>query len=268
MSAARAWCAALLLVCAGCAEPAQRPAAAGDTGAADDTGGTDRELRASLAGGEAAGGRSYSYRGMHAGMARDSLERRLAPRAQPPVCHPSAEAAEEMVCAYDARTGPDSGEVHVEATYAGRLGAREIVVTRQLPLDVDGVRAARELAAAFERQTSLLDRRDASFGHHEAQVRMGTASAANPNFVDLTLAPRLGREILTVRMSRGFVARKPRPEPLAPPRQKPLQKGVQLVQPKPRHEPQQKSRREPQQKPLQKAPEQSVQGRSAPRAGR
>jgi hypothetical protein len=85
--------------------------------------------------------------------------------------------------------------------------AREVAVTRELPLDVDGVGVARRLADAFEKQTALLDRRDASYGHHQAKVQMGTVNAARLNYVDVTVVPRAGREVLTVKMSRSGPAR-------------------------------------------------------------
>jgi hypothetical protein len=81
---------------------------------------------------------------------------------------------------------------------------------------VDGVRVARQLSDAFEKQTALMDRRDAVFGHHQALVRMGTVNGSRLNYVDVSVEPRGGREILTVKMSRTGTAKSP---PTAPPAQ-------------------------------------------------
>jgi len=62
-------------------------------------------------------------------------------------------------------------------------------------------------SGAFERQTSLLDRRDVTFGRNAARVRMGTVNGARQNFVDVTVETRSGREWLTVRLSRGAEVR-------------------------------------------------------------
>jgi hypothetical protein len=151
---------------------------------------------------------------LYAGIARTRLESRalgLRP-GQQPACAPSGKQSDELSCAYDTVLGPDSARVHVDVVYAvegvptGRI-AREVAVTRELPLDVDGVRVARQLADAFEKQTALLDRRDAAYGHHQARVQMGTVNGARLNYVEVTVAPRAGREVLIVKMSRSAPAR-------------------------------------------------------------
>ena len=181
---------------------------------ARDSAATASEVKSSLAGERAPGAQAYSYRGVYAGIARPRLETHalgLRP-GQQPACTPSGKQNDELSCAYDAVLGPDSARVHVDVVYAvegvsaGRL-ARELTVTRELPLDVDGVRVARQLADAFEKQTALLDRRDASYGHHQARVQMGTVNGARLNYVDVTVVPRAGREVLTVKMSRSAPAR-------------------------------------------------------------
>jgi hypothetical protein len=85
---------------------------------------------------------------------------------------------------------------------------------RELPIDVDGVRLARELSDAFAKQTSLLDRRDASYGHHQAHVQMGTVAGSHKNYVEMTVMPHTGREELTVKMTRAG----PAPAPASPPK--------------------------------------------------
>jgi hypothetical protein len=192
---------------------------------------TAGEVRASLAGEVAPGAQAYSYRGLYAGIPRSRLEARslrLAPH-HPSNCHATGKLGDELTCEYDVTLGPDSAAVHVEAVFApdgtpatGRV-AREVTVSRQLPLDVDGVRVARQLADAFEKQTALLDKRDATFGHHQAQVRMGTVNGVRLNYVDVNVTPKGGREVLTVRMSRTGDARSTQKPTPAQPNATPVQ---------------------------------------------
>ncbi len=169
---------------------------------------TAGEVRASLSGGNAPGAQSYSFRGLYAGMTRDEIEAR-APLGAPgdSACHAASSSASDLSCRYDALLGSDSARVGVEVLYGpeqpggGRL-ARTVSVSRDLPLDVDGVQLARTLADAFADQTALLDKRDASYGRHQAQVRMGTVNGAHKNYVELTVLTRGTREVLTVKMSR------------------------------------------------------------------
>ena len=197
----------------------------GSLGSPADSLATGREIRASLTGEALPGRQSYSYRGLYAGMPRSRLEL-LAPdtaAVSPPDsvrCAPSPRFPTELACAYDARLSPDSALARLEVTYSappatGERTAREITITRPLPIDVDGVRLAGVLADAFDAQTALLDSRDASYGHHQAHVRMGTVSAAHPNFVEVTVSPRAGRDILVVKLSRGAAPPKP-PAPAKP----------------------------------------------------
>lgn len=197
---------------------------AGPVLSAADSAATANEVRASLAGEAAPGAQAYSYRGLYAGIARTRLESftlHLRPSA-PTICEPSGKLKDELTCKYDVRLGPDSAPIHVEAVFgaesqpAGRL-AREITAVRELPLDVDGVHLARDLADAFERQTALLDKRDASFGHHQAQVRMGTVNGVRLNYVDMSVSPRGGREVLMVKMSRSGAAPQAKPAPVSQP---------------------------------------------------
>jgi hypothetical protein len=164
---------------------------------------TAREIQASLAGDVAPGRQTYTYRGLYAGMSRAQLESRVRAPAN---CAPE-NASADLVCVYESTIGFDGAQVRVEAAWGvkdshGDRMARTITVSRELPLDVDGVRLARALSDAFEAQTALLDKRDASYGHHQAQVRMGTVNGARQNFVDLSVAPAAGRELLMVKMSR------------------------------------------------------------------
>jgi len=178
---------------------------------ASDSLATTQEVRASLAGEVAPGAQTYTYRQLYAGMTRVALLARV--RQSSPTgalhCEPVASRPLDEHCEADVTLAPDSAPAHLDAvlTKEARAGAtetaREITVTRPLPLAVDGVRLARALADAFERQTSLLDRRDASFGHHEALIRMGTLNGARQNFVEVEVKPKLGREELTVRLSRA-----------------------------------------------------------------
>jgi hypothetical protein len=110
-------------------------------------------------------------------------------------------------CEFDARFRRDGSPAHLEVTYARERGgemAREIIVSRDLPLDVDGVRLARTIATAFERQTSMLDRRDESVEGHAAHIRVGATSGARLNFAEITVEQKGGRERLTVRLSRAL----------------------------------------------------------------
>jgi hypothetical protein len=190
---------------------------------AQDSAATATEVRASLSGDVAPGAQAYSYRGLFAGIPRSQLEARTfhLARGTAPACHPSGKGGSELSCEYDVLLGPDSASVHVQAIFAdstaaaGRV-AREVAATRGLPLNVDGVRVARQLSDAFEKQTALMDRRDAVFGHHQALVRMGTVNGSRLNYVDVSVEPRGGREILTVKMSRTGTAKSP---PTAPPAQ-------------------------------------------------
>jgi hypothetical protein len=183
---------------------------------AQDSAATANEVRASLAGDVAPGAQAYSYRGLFAGIPRSQLEGRTLrlPRARVVACASSGKGGAELTCEYDVLLGPDSASVHVQAVFAeststaGRV-AREVSATRGLPLNVDGVRLARQLSDAFEKQTALMDRRDAVFGHHQALVRMGTVNGARLNYVDVSVEPRGGREILTVKMSRTGTAKTP-----------------------------------------------------------
>ena len=196
---------------------------------AQDSAATATEVRASLSGDVAPGAQAYSYRGLFAGIPRSQLEGHTLriPRGQTPACKPSGKTGTELVCDYDVLLGPDSASVHVQAVFAeststaGRV-AREVSVSRGLPLNVDGVRVARQLSDAFEKQTALMDRRDAVFGHHQALVRMGTVNGARLNYVDVIVEPRAGREFLTVKMSRiGPAKAPPTAAPASPSRSTP-----------------------------------------------
>lgn len=221
--------AALGIVCCGAA----CDASAHDASRTDDASGTpdslavEREVRASLSGEAAPGAQSYSYRGVYAGMTRARLEETMRTSAAADTsCHPSADKVPLLTCTYDAVLDADSAHVTVEAQFSPSAPGsaetvRMITVTRELPLDVDGVRLAHRLADAFEAQTTLLDKRDASYGHRSAQVRMGTLNGARQNFVDLSVLARSGREQLTVKLSRSDpIARR-----TAPPGKTPSRKG-------------------------------------------
>ena len=201
-----------LLAIAACQEAAPPDPKQGILTSAPDSAATISEARASLSGETAPGADAYSFRGLWAGIPRPRLEAALrAPAsdsAAPAACAPSVKAPTELVCDYDARLGVDGASVHVQATYTPGGGtspmvARELSVTRALPLDVDGVRLAGVLADAFEKQTTLLDSRDASYGRHEAHIRMGTLNGARTHFAEVTVAAHGGREQLVVRMGRG-----------------------------------------------------------------
>jgi hypothetical protein len=212
-----------LITCIGVLLASSTAAACGTGGddygqpiSAQDSAATATEVRASLSGDVAPGAQAYSYRGFFAGIPRSQLEGRTLrlPRGRVATCASSGKGGSELVCEYDVVVGPDSASVHVQAVFAeststaGRV-AREVTVSRGLPLNVDGVRVARQLSDAFEKQTALMDRRDAVFGHHQALVRMGTVNGARLNYVDLNVEPRGGREILTVKMSRIGTAKSP-----------------------------------------------------------
>jgi hypothetical protein len=196
-------------------------AANGSVTSAQDSMATTNEVRASIAGEVAPGAQDYSYRGLYAGITRSRLERRTLPPATGDAspCQASLKQPDELTCVYQAALGPDSAQVRIEALYGAENAAkervaREVTVIRELPIDVDGVRLARELSDAFDRQTALLDRRDASYGHHQAHVQMGTVSGSHKNFVEMTVMPHTGREELTVKMTRGGAP----PTPPAPPK--------------------------------------------------
>ena len=168
---------------------------------------TALEMRASLSGGNAPGAQSYSFRGLYAGMTRALLESR-APLRVPgdSACRAAPAPATDLTCTYEVTLGSDSARVGVDVQYGGEQGgdrvARVVTISRDLPLDVDGVQLARMLADAFADQTALLDKRDASYGRHQAQIRMGTVSGARKNYVELTVVAKGSREVLTVKMSR------------------------------------------------------------------
>lgn len=180
-------------------------AAAGALTTAADSGAEEREAAASLAGGAAPGAKSYSYRGVYAGMTRAQFEARV--QAVDVLCTP-AQKGTGLTCAYDVTMAPDSAHVTFSVSYEGAdsaslAPAHVITATRELPIDVDGVRLARMLADAFEKQTSLLDKRDATYGHHLAQIRIGTIKGAEQNFADVSITPKGGRELLTVTLTRS-----------------------------------------------------------------
>jgi hypothetical protein len=65
---------------------------------------------------------------------------------------------------------------------------------------------AKGLSDAFAAQTVLLDRRDATYGHHAALVRMGTMRGERENYATVTVADKHGREELTVTLTRSGAA--------------------------------------------------------------
>ena len=189
---------------------------------------TAREVAASLEEAAAASSQEYTYRRLHAGMSRAELEARVVPDvpSHGESCAADSVHTRELVCDMDVRTAPDSMVAHIHVVYASEdapatlltsrvsrptpndgarsgLTAREITVSRALPLDVDGVSVAKALADAFERQTRLLDRREASYGHQQAIVRVGSMSSGRQNFAEVTVVTKGGREVLTVRLSRS-----------------------------------------------------------------
>jgi hypothetical protein len=191
---------------------------------AQDSLATAREVQLSLTGARAPGAQAYSFRGLYAGMSRSELEAAAPPTVSADsVCHKGSKLPVELACGYVSRVSPDSAPVRIDVEYATERGgsalvARSITVTRELPLDVDGVMLARLLSDAFAEETALLDRRESAYGHHAAQVRMGTLNGAKENFVDLAVAPRLSREVLTVTMRRAENSTRlqPRQVPSAP----------------------------------------------------
>jgi hypothetical protein len=203
---------ACLLATAACQEAAPPDPKQGSLTSAPDSAATAAEARASLAGERAPGADAYSFRGLWAGIPRPRLEAALqnasAQGPAVPTCVPSTKADTELLCGYEAVLGVDRARVRVDATYSPAtrttpMVAREISITRQLPLDVDGVRLAGILADAFETQTTLLDSRDATYGRHEAHVRMGTLNGARTHFAEVTVTSHGGREEMVVRMGRG-----------------------------------------------------------------
>lgn len=214
----------LLLLATGAACGDERPSRSVADANPQDTSATTRELGASLAGAGAPRGEAYSYRGLYAGLTQGQLERILGSSPADSVrCHPEVKPVGEMSCTYHPRLGPDSAHVDVDVTYSAATDtsrvARTITVTRALPLDADGVAVAAGLADAFERQTTFLDKRDATYGEHVAQVRMGSVNAARLNYVDVNVSPLHGREVLVVKMSRtGAPKAAPTaaPAPIAP----------------------------------------------------
>jgi hypothetical protein len=203
-----------------CYSDSDRP---GDAGfSAQDSVATAGEIRASLEGGTAPGKQSYLYRGLYAGMTRAALEGRIRASSDTSGrCAPITGQARDVKCSYDAVIGADSAQVAITATFtsdphAGSPLAREITVTRQLPIAVDGVRVAKGLSDAFAAQTVLLDRREATYGHHAALVRMGTMRGERENYATVTVADKHGREELTVTLTRsGAAAVKAAPAPPA-----------------------------------------------------
>ena len=169
------------------------------------------EIRASIAGERAPGAEAYSFRGVYAGMPQTRLNAKLlgtGNAADSGSCMASPKIPAELLCTRNARLGDDQAPVRLDVVYAAASTAgvrvtREVTVTRDLPLDVDGVRVAAALADAFEQQTRLLDSRDATYGHHSAHIRMGTLNGARAHFAEVTVTAHSGREELTVKMGRG-----------------------------------------------------------------
>ena len=191
---------------------------------AQDSIATATEVRASLEGGTAPGKQSYMYRGLYAGMTRPALEGRMTPSAADSVggCQRSTAKDGGTTCTYDTVLGTDSARVAVSATYvsdarSGSSVAREITIVRQLPIDVDGVRVVKELADAFAAQTTLLDHRESTYGHHSATVRMGTIKGERENYATVVVAEKHGREELTVTLTRAAALA---PAPRAAPQKK------------------------------------------------
>ena len=206
---AAAACVSWTLLVAACESDGMGETASSAALASQDSVATAREITASLSGDVAPRKQAYFFRGLYAGMTRDRLEAqvRRASAASAPDCHPVEKLPDALSCTYTGMLGVDSASTSVEAHYgaAGKHGERvalTITVTRELPLNVDGVLLAQALSEAFAAQTALLDKRDASYGHHEARVRMGTVNGARQNFVDLTVAARGGRDVLPVTLSR------------------------------------------------------------------
>lgn len=203
--------ATLLGAAIACQEPAPPDPKRGILTDATDSVATAAEIHAALAGETAPGADAYSYRGFWAGMTRARVEQKVragAAAADSTECHPAVKPPTELLCTYSAVLGPDHARVRVDAVYGAATRdssrtAREISVTRLLPLNVDGVQVAGALADAFEKQTTLLDSRDASYGRHMAHIRMGTLNGARAHYAEVTVASHSGREELTVKMGRG-----------------------------------------------------------------
>lgn len=199
----------LVLPIAACQEAAPPDPKLGILTSGADSLATATEIRASLAGEHAPGAEAYSYRGLYAGIDQARLDALpAASRADSTQCAPAPKIAGELLCSRHVLLGDDRADVRLDIIYVApaRTGvrvARELTVTRALPLDVDGVRVAAALADAFEQQTKLLDSRDATYGRHTAHIRMGTLNGARAHFAEVTVATHAGREELTVRMGRG-----------------------------------------------------------------
>lgn len=204
----------------------------GDSGfSPQDSIATAGEISASLQGGTAPGKQSYVYRGLYAGMTRGALEQRMQLSALDTAsrCTPGVgKLANELTCQYTAVLGPDSAHLAISATFTNDARgsaaataatvAREIVVVRQLPIDVDGVQVARGLSDAFAAQTVLLDRREATYGRHSALVRMGTMRGDRENYATVAVEDKHGREQLTVTLARsGPAVKAPAPAPAPAP---------------------------------------------------
>jgi hypothetical protein len=202
---------AVLLAATACQEPAPRDPKRGILTEAPDSLATLGEIRASLAGETAPGADAYSFRGFYAGMARARVEQQVRGAGVSPdstSCHAAVKVPAELQCSYAAVLGPDHARLQLDVTYTapaagGERVARELTITRLLPLNVDGVQVAGALADAFEKQTTLLDSRDASYGRHQARIRMGTLNGARAHYADVTVASHSGREELTVKLGRG-----------------------------------------------------------------
>lgn len=202
---------ALLIGVTACQEPAARDPKRGILTETPDSVATTAEIRASLTGETAPGAEAYSFRGFYAGMTQQRVEEKVlgpAAASDSTRCHAAVKLPAERVCSYAAVLGPDHARIQLDVVYAapatdGQRLAREIIVTRLLPLNVDGVQVAGALADAFEKQTTLLDSRDASYGRHQAHIRMGTLNGARAHYAEVTVAYRSGREELTVKMGRG-----------------------------------------------------------------
>ena len=186
----------------------------GDSGfSPQDSIATAGEISASLQGGTAPGKQSYVYRGLYAGMTRGALEQRMrlpVPDTASRCTAGVGKQGSELTCQYTAVLGPDSASLAISATFtsdargtAAATVAREIVVVRQLPIDVDGVQVARGLSDAFAAQTVLLDRREATYGRHSALVRMGTMRGDRENYATVAVEDKHGREQLTVTLARS-----------------------------------------------------------------
>jgi hypothetical protein len=200
----------LLAALAACQDAAPPDPKLGILTSTTDSVSTAAEIRASLMGEKSPGAEAYSYRGLYAGMAEVHIDSVLAATRttrDSVACAPAPKPPDSQLCSQSAILGIDHAPVSVATLYApgtkGARTAREITIVRELPLDVDGVRVAGALADAFEQQTKLLDTRDATYGRHQAHIRMGTINGAHANFAEVTVASHGGREELTVRLGRG-----------------------------------------------------------------